>query len=134
MSRAPLAKAIPELIDQLLAADSVSARQELVDQAGEICDREVIVAIADAVNRIAREDLPRAERLAEVTCGVAEHSSDLFCSARIRRASGNLQVLRGKYADAIQTFQTCLERFAAIGEEIEVAATLSGSLQPLIST
>ena len=132
MSRAPLAKAIPELIDQLLAADSVSARQELVDQAREICDREVIVAIADAVNRIAREDLPRAERLAEVTCGVAEHSSDLFCSARIRRASGNLQVLRGKYADAIQTFQTCLERFAAIGEEIEVAATLSGSLQPLI--
>jgi tetratricopeptide (TPR) repeat protein len=132
MSRAPLAKAIPELIDQLLAADSVSERQELVDQAREICDREVIVAIADAVNRIAREDLPRAERLAEVTCGVAEHSSDLFCSARIRRASGNLQVLRGKYADAIQTFQTCLERFAAIGEEIEVAATLSGSLQPLI--
>jgi tetratricopeptide (TPR) repeat protein len=132
MLRVPLAKPIPELIEQLLEAESISARQELIEQSAEICQREVINAIADAVNRIAREDLPRAERLAEVTCDAAEHSGDPFCRARIRRAYGNLQVLRGKYADAIQTFETCLDQFAAIGEEIEVAATLSGSLQPLI--
>ena len=132
MSRTPLAKTIPELTDQLLAADTISARQELVEQGGEICNREVIVGIADAVNHIARENLPRAERLAEVACWLTEFSGDLFCRARIRRAAGNLQVLRGNYANAIQTFQTCLEQFATISEEIEVAATLSGSLQPLI--
>jgi CHAT domain-containing protein/tetratricopeptide (TPR) repeat protein len=132
MTCSPLAKVLPELIDQLLSAESISARQELVEQTGEICNRDVIAGISDAVNRIAREDLPRAERLAEVACWLTEQSDDLFCRARIRRAAGNLQVLRGKYADAIQTFQTCIKQFAAIGEEIEVAATLSGSLLPLI--
>ena len=132
MPSAPLAEALLELIDELLAAESISARKELIKHTAELGNREVIIAIADAVNRIAREDLPRAERLAEVTCWVAEHSGDLFCRARIHRAAGNLQHLRGKYAEAIQVFDTCIEQFTAINEEIEVAATLSGSLQPLI--
>ena len=131
MSRSPIANSLPELIDQLLAAESPSARQELPEN-GEICNREVIVALADAVNRIAREELPRAERLANAACWLADLSGDLFCRARIRRAAGNLQVLRGKHADAIETFDTCIQQFTTIGEEVEVAATLSGSLQPLI--
>ena len=132
MPSAPLAEALLELIDELLAAESISARKELIKHTAELGNRAVIIAIADAVNRIAREDLPRAERLAEVTCWVAEHSGDLFCRARIHRAAGNLHVLRGKHAEAIQVFDTCIEQFTAISEEIEVAATLSGSLQPLI--
>src|ERR1700757_4886269 len=106
MSRSPVAKSLPELIDQLLAAENPSAQQELIENAREICNREVIAGIADAVNRIAREELPRAERLANVVCWLADLSGDLFCRARIRRAAGNLQVLRGKYAGAIETFDT----------------------------
>jgi len=132
MSSSSIAKPLPELIDQLLAADSPSARQELITQAGEICTREVVAGIADAVNCMAREDLSRAERLAENACWLAEQYDDLFCRARIRRSAGNLQVLRGRYADAVDTFQTCIDQFTAIGERIEVAATLSSSLQPLI--
>src|SRR6516225_10782114 len=132
MPSAPLAEALLELIDEFLAVESISARKELIKHTAELGNRAVIIAIADAVNRIAREDLPRAERLAEVTCWVAEHSGDLFCRARIHRAAGNLHVLRGKHAEAIQVFDTCIEQFTAISEEIEVAATLSGSLQPLI--
>ena len=128
----PIAKSLPELIDQLLASESPPARQELIENAGQICSREVITGIADAVNRTAREDLPRAERLANAACWLADLSGDLFCRARIRRAAGNLQVLRAQYTDAIETFDSCIRQFTTIGEEVEVAATLSGSLQPLI--
>ena len=120
------------LIDRLIAAENILARENLVQQVKELRERSVLVAMADAVNRMAREDLRRAESLAEAICWVAERSGDLFSRARTRRASGNLQVLRGKYVDAIQTFQTCAEQFATIGEEIEVAATLSTSLLPLM--
>jgi tetratricopeptide (TPR) repeat protein len=120
------------LIDRLITAENIPARENLTQQVKELRERSVLVAIADAVNRMAREDLRRAEHLAEAACWVAERSGDLFSQARTRRASGNLQVLRGKYVDAIQTFQACAEQFATIGEEIEVAATLSTSLLPLM--
>ena len=76
------------------------------------------------MNSIAREDLPRAERLAEIGTWLADLSDDFFGRARIRRSFGNLQVLRGKHAEALQTFDSCIEQFFLINAEVEVAATL----------
>jgi hypothetical protein len=53
---------LPAFIDQLLSADD-AARLELVEREGELRNRDVLIGIADAVNSIAREDLPRAERV-----------------------------------------------------------------------
>jgi hypothetical protein len=122
---------LPAFIDQLLSADD-AARLELVEREGELRNSDVLIGIADAVNSIAREDLPRAERLAEIGTWLADLSDDSFGRARIRRSFGNLQVLRGKHAEVLQTFDSCIEQFFLINAEVEVAATLSSSLQPLI--
>jgi hypothetical protein len=124
---------LPAFIDQLLSADD-AARLELVEREGELRNRDVLIGIADAVNSIAREDLPRAERLAEIGTWLADLSDDSFGRARIRRSFGNLQVLRGKHAEALQTFDSvvarndtcrpCIEQFFLINAEVEVAATL----------
>jgi len=115
---------LPAFIDQLLSADD-AARLELVEREGELRNRDVLIGIADAVNSIAREDLPRAERLAEIGIWLADLSDDFFGRARIRRSFGNLQVLRGKHAEALQTFDSCIEQFFLINAEVEVAASFS---------
>ena len=123
-------KVLPAFIDELLSADD-AARLELVERQRELRNRDVLIGIADAVNSIAREDLPREERLAEIGTWLADLSDDSFGRARIRRSFGNLQVLRGKHAEALQTFDSCIEQFFLINAEVEVAATLSSSLQPV---
>ena len=87
--------------------------------------------MADEVNRLAREDLSRAERLADVVVWLADLINDDFCRARASRCVGNMKVLRGKHSDALNEFSRALALFRKV-DSIEEAATLSGSLQPLI--
>ena len=123
---------LADLIDQLIATDTVPGRQTLVEHLPRLREPRLILAMADAVNRIAREDLSRAERLADAANWLAELSGDGQCRARLRRAVGNMLVLRGEYAAALEMFQSSLDLFHSIDEEMGEAATLSSSLQPLI--
>jgi CHAT domain-containing protein len=98
----------------------------------ELCTREVIVRLADEVNRLAREDLSRAESLAEVAGRLADAIDDDFCRARAARSMANMKVLRGKNSEALEDLSRALKLFRNLGADIELAATLSSSLQPLI--
>jgi CHAT domain-containing protein/Tfp pilus assembly protein PilF len=120
------------LIDELLGVKTTSGIQELIEERPGLRERETIFALADAVNRIAREDLLRAERVADAVHNLAELSGDKLCRARTSRAVGNMRVLRGEYTTALEIFQESMDLFRELGEEIEEAATLSSSLQALI--
>jgi CHAT domain-containing protein len=124
--------ALSRLIEQLAASDNPLSVRDLFSQHPELRKRTTILQIADSVNQLAREDLSRAERLAQAGICMADLLGDDFCRGRTGRAAGNVQVLRGKYSDALETFQNALVLFHKLGEELEVAATLSSSLQPLI--
>jgi len=124
--------ALPGLIDQLTAAAERSSVLELFTQNPELRKRSTILQIAEAVNHLAREDLTRAERLALAGACLADLLDDDYCRARTGRAVGNTQVLRGKHTEALGTFNTALGQFRKLGEDLEEAATLSSSLQPLI--
>jgi CHAT domain-containing protein len=121
-----------QLIDQLIDVAPGPARQKMVHENPELQNRNVALELADTVNRLAREDLTRAECAADAAMWVADLLNDDFCRARAGRSAGNLQALRGKYEDAIRTFENSLALFRKVGDEIEEAATLSASLQPLI--
>ena len=124
--------ALPGLIDQLTASAERSSVLELFTQNPELRKRSTILHIAEAVNHLAREDLTRAERLALAGACLADLLDDDYCRARTGRAVGNTQVLRGKHTEALGTFNTALGQFRKLGEDLEEAATLSSSLQPLI--
>src|ERR1700716_1068311 len=126
------APALAGLVDQLVAAKQRPAVLRLYATTPELRDRARILQIADSVNRIAREDLAKAEDLAEAASHLADALEDDYCRARTGRAMGNVQVLRGHYPRALEIFQNALELFRTLGEELEEAATLSSSLQPLI--
>src|ERR1035437_8638798 len=80
---------LADLIAQLIAPDTVPGRQTLVEQLPRLRAPRILLALADAGNRIAREDLARAERRAEAANWLAELSGEGQCRARRRRAVGN---------------------------------------------
>ena len=124
--------ALAGLVDELVAAHKGPPLLQLFEANPGLRERKTLLQMADSVNRMAREDLGRAERLSDAVCYLADLLDDDFCRARAGRAAGNIQVLRGQYSRALGIFDTSLGLFQKIGEELEQAATLSSSLQPLI--
>jgi tetratricopeptide (TPR) repeat protein len=121
-----------ELTAWLAELDGGLCPRDIAEKHPEFCERDAVLGVADEVNRLAREDLSRAERLADVVVWLADLINDDFCRARASRCVGNMKVLRGKHSDALNEFSRALALFRKVGASIEEAATLSGSLQPLI--
>ena len=132
MSTSDTVPALAGLIDELIAAEHQSALSFLFKTTAELRDRSTILQLADSVNRMARDDLSRAERLADAASYLADLLDDNYCRARTGRSAGNVQVLRGQYTRALEIFEISLTLFQTLGEELEEAATLSSSLQALI--
>jgi hypothetical protein len=105
---------------------------QLAQKYPELCSRDAILMIADEVNRAARQDLARAERLASLATLLADAIADDFCRGRARRCVGNVKVLRGKHSDALDDLSWSFQLFQNVGAELEQAATLSSFIQPLI--
>jgi CHAT domain-containing protein/tetratricopeptide (TPR) repeat protein len=124
--------ALSGLIEELSTIEAGLSRQEYITEHASLWERNIVLGIADAVVNMAREDVTRAERLAEAATWLSEVLQDDFCRARSARAMGNLQVLQGKNKEALLTYQKSYELFRRLSAEVEAAITLSSSLQPLI--
>jgi CHAT domain-containing protein/tetratricopeptide (TPR) repeat protein len=132
MSSSPPTASLAGLIEELSAIEAKSSQQEYIVEHSQFWERKVVLGIADAVVKMAREDIVRAERLADAATWLSEVLKDDFCRARSARSSGNVQVLQGKNKEALLTYQKSYELFRQLSEEVEAAITLSSSLQPLI--
>ena len=121
-----------ELNTSLAELDPGLRPEDVVQAHPEFCERDVIIRIADEVNRVAREDLNRAEQFAAIISWLADAIDDNYCRARAARCRANINVLRSKNSEALKEISTALELFRDLGEDLEQAATLSSSLQPLI--
>src|ERR1700722_15162580 len=121
-----------ELSTRLAELDVDLGPNNIAEKHPELCVREVIIRIADEVNRLAREDLSRAERLVNVAGWLADAIDDDFCRGRAARCMANVKVLRGKNPEALQELSRALQLFRDVGAKTKKAATLSSSLQPLI--
>ncbi len=87
----------------------------------------------EEVVRLVRADVQQADRLAQATTWIASRLGDDYCKAQAWRATGHVQLARGRYREALQSYQRALTTFRRLGRDIEVGRTLSGgSLQALI--
>jgi tetratricopeptide (TPR) repeat protein/CHAT domain-containing protein len=121
-----------DLIERLSEVSLDAPLPGVLEKNPQLREKAVILEIADQVNRIAREDLARAERLANLLAWLSEVVADDFCRARVLRCLGNIRVMRTDYQKAIGYFEDALSSFQRLGSAVEEAATLSSLLQPLI--
>jgi tetratricopeptide (TPR) repeat protein len=124
---------LPTELIQALSERPVGTRSmDILDRNPNLREREIILELADQVNRLTREDIDRAERLADVVSWLSELTSDDFCRGRALRCMGNIQVIRGNYQQAVRYLQDSLQVFQQLDTEAEQAAGLSSLIQPLI--
>jgi tetratricopeptide (TPR) repeat protein len=123
---------ISDAIAQLLAAPDEPARYSILQRNPKFQDRAVVLQLATDVPRLARNDVERATRSAELAAWLAEILDDDFCRARSARAMGHPLQLQGKLRESLEQYQRALDLFTKLKLDSELAITLSGSLQPLI--
>jgi tetratricopeptide (TPR) repeat protein len=124
---------LPTELIQALSERPVGTRSlDILQQNPHLREREIILELADQVNRLARQDLDRAERLADVVSWLSELTADDFCRGRALRCMGNIQVIRGNYQEAVRYLQDSLQIFQRLDTEAEQAAGLGSLIQPLM--
>jgi hypothetical protein len=84
----------PQLLAALSEVPVGAESTRILEENPKLRDRAVILELADQVNRLAREDLDRAERLADVVSWLSQLAADDFCCGRALRCRGNIQFMR----------------------------------------
>jgi tetratricopeptide (TPR) repeat protein len=133
MTTRPSSSVADELIDQLADLGSARARASFLRRHRQLCDRAVVDRVYARVVRLARTDLTRAGRLAHAAKWIADTLDDDGCRAQSLRAIGHVHHTRGEYAEALQYYSDARAAFLALGRDVDVARTLNGALQSLIS-
>lgn len=86
----------------------------------------------DEVVRLVRVDLAQARRVARAAHWLAREWKDEYSLAQANRALGHVDYLSGLCAEALAHYQSAISRFEKLGRHLDLARTLSGSLQSLI--
>ncbi|HYK88871.1 MAG TPA: CHAT domain-containing protein [Acidobacteriota bacterium] len=121
------------LITELAQLSDAAARRGMLRRNRRLHSPEVVDFLYEEVVRLARVDLRQADRLAQAAAWIAERLEDDYCRAQGLRAAGHVLLIRGKYAEAVQSYRSALALFRRLGRDEEVGRTLyGGSLQALI--
>jgi tetratricopeptide (TPR) repeat protein len=121
------------LIDQLSEIGTSRARTSFLRRHRPLWDPAVVEELYARVVRLARSDLQRADRLAQAATWVAEQLEDDGSRAQSLRATGHVRHIRGKYKEALEHYNRAVKLFRRAGREVDVARTLNGALQSLVS-
>jgi CHAT domain-containing protein/tetratricopeptide (TPR) repeat protein len=122
-----------ELIDQLAQVRNSRARASFLRRHPQLWNPPVVERLYTRVVRLARTDLQRADRLAQAAKWVADKLEDDGCRAQSLRAAGHVRFCRGRYTEALEHYDQALMLFRRLTREVDVARTLNGALQSLIS-
>lgn len=101
-------------------------------QHAELCEPTVVERLHDEVVQLTLSDVGRADRLARAAKQLAELLGDDGARAQSMRADGHVQFARGHWGEALERYLAALDLFRAVGQELNVARTLSGALQTFI--
>src|SRR6266850_6983873 len=125
--------ALDALVGQLAEFSTSRARVSFLRRHEEFRDPAVVEHLYARVVRLARIDLQQADRLAQAAKWVADRLADDGSHAQSLRATGHVLFIRGKYKEATEHYNAAVKRFRRAGREVDVARTLNGALQSLIS-
>ncbi len=121
------------LIDHLAGVHSPRARASFVRRHRELVDPAVVDELYGRVVRLARVDLEHADRLALAARVIADALDDDMSRAQSIRAQGHVRFIRGEHGAALKHYDAAAKLFRRAGRDIDVARTLNGSIQSLIS-
>jgi CHAT domain-containing protein len=127
-----LTEAQEGLVKRLFELQEESARSKFLDENSQLQQESVVQYLADRVAKTARENVEFALRFAEAATWLADKLNDDYCRAKSARAMGHVYSLKGRYQEALQSYQKALDLFQNLGQEVEASRTLSASIQPLI--
>jgi CHAT domain-containing protein len=130
MTRAPLEDT---LIERLARCQDAETRTAFLRRHKRLWDPGFVERLYARVVRLAHVDLQYATRLAHAARWLADELDDDGCRAHILRAIGHIWYSRGRYRDALRNYKTALRLFRRLGRDVDVARTLNGALQSLIS-
>jgi CHAT domain-containing protein/Tfp pilus assembly protein PilF len=121
------------LIEQLGRLSDEGAQLAFLRRNRQLRDPAVVALLYEEVVKLVRADVQQADRLAQAADWIAKRLQDDSCSAQALRARGHVQLARGKYNEAVQSYEKALLIFRRLGRDPEVGRTLyGGSLQALI--
>jgi CHAT domain-containing protein len=109
-----------------------SARAEYLAAHSELSRPEVVVALSDLIPKLIRTDTHKAWTLADLAHLIARELNDAESLALALRAKANLFHISGKNKAAVRCHDRARVLFAKSGNRIQMARTLSASIQPLI--
>jgi CHAT domain-containing protein len=122
-----------ELIDRLAEFSTARARTSFLLRHNELWEPAVVERLYARVVRLARIDVQRTDRLAQAAKWVAEKLEDDGSRAQSLRAIGHVRFIRGKYHEALEHYDAAAKLFRRARREVDVARTMNGALQSLIS-
>ena len=133
MSGAETTSAHDALIDRLADLTTARAREQFLRKNRELWQPTVVEQLYARVVRLARTDLKRADRLARASKWIAEKLDDDAYRAQGLRAIGHVHHTRGEYQEALDYYEKARDLYQRLGRDVDVARTLNGALQSLIS-
>ncbi len=119
-------------VASLSLIEDAPERRELLLRNSEACSKDSFKALYEGAIALLRNDVRRAERVAEEALWIAGTLQDPFTSAKAARLKGHVLAVRGKYRDAIGDYETSAATFRICGSDLEAAITINASLQTLI--
>jgi CHAT domain-containing protein len=122
-----------DLIERLANARDRRARESLLRRHAELRTADVVDQLYNRIVQVARLDLKRADGLVHAAAWIAEALGDDGCRAQSLRAAGHMQVVRGKYREALDYYDQALTLFRHLERDVDVGRTLNGALLTFIS-
>jgi tetratricopeptide (TPR) repeat protein len=121
------------LIDHLAGVHAAGARARFLRKHRELIDPAVVEELYGRVVRLARVDVDQADRLALAARRIANTLGDSLSRAQSIRAQGHVRFIRGEHAAALKHYDAAAKLYRRAGRDVDVARTLNGSIQSLIS-
>ncbi|MBW8873941.1 MAG: CHAT domain-containing protein [Acidobacteria bacterium] len=116
-------------IGHLAGLEDEAASRAFLAARTDLHGRPAVERLSRELVRYALEDLRQAERLARAVSWLAEAVGDDVCRALAAKSQGHAAYLTGRYEEARAHYRAAVDRFLAVGAEVEAAVVLSSSLQ-----
>lgn len=129
-SGAPSASELEALKPHLVELHVASERSEFIRQHPALVHQDAVIWLKDAVLREVRINPRHAMALAEICLAIAEETKDSEALAHGLRAKANALYGIGEHRSALDHHRRAAELYKSVGNQDEVARTLSASIQP----
>ena len=121
-----------QLLKQLPTLRNKAAQKQFLAKHQNLLRPDVVYWLTRLVPEQAKVDTRNAATVAEMAVTVARKLKDKTAIAHSLRGRANAFHVSGKNQSALENHERARKMFVALGNQAEVARTLSASIQPLI--